>query len=1358
MPVFFSLNSDSILAALSIALLLAGVICLSLSREKRTPSSALSWRHIGMTAIIMSFRDWWGVVGISEPGYTYHFILAAMLQMVATIPLLLATRAAAADRPNLRWLFRIGLGLVGFGLLASLIGPVLSPRLPSVPLIEVVFFSVRVIFFTVVVLFAWTTATSAAPPGRDGFCILCAFSLYFLIVAINPPPGLPAGPGHTVPLPIGLSMPLYGLRLILAFGIAAMAWSIYAKSVGVSGRIRWWPFLFMFAMTTFGFALVHHFSHTYQAAVRHNIEAETRNIAALVPRATLAHVAEQAGSANNPEVAQALFGRLREHVFHFTRTPVAVSVDILALDPDGAPARPVIDIANHRDRLLWAASPDTMREIHSQTLANRVTLRGLYAAVLEPVLAMAPIVNDDGQTMGAVVLSLSPVDLVIDLYRFKRLALLLMPPAILFMLLLLGSQQRAWLTVHSSSRAEALKLGALGNDLSGVLVTRDDIIVDVNQRLCDMTGTRCQDLLGKNVHQAFAVVAVDGIPAESTHHGFTRGDGVVYEVALNHPERGTVTLMVFGRKLTDDPSDGHSIWESVDITSLKNMETGLRQARDHLQQIIDSLTMPVFVKDGDGRYELVNQAFVHVIGKESKEEVIGRTSAAMNVREMEDSADQDEVARDMRGATHTYEQRLYLGDEERVYEVSKTLKRLGGATGGHRIIGSAFDITARKAGEDALKTEQHFLFQLINTLPVIVCFVDPDRIVRLCDQEFCREVGVRRPEDIIGLPYDEVSPFGLDEIQDDRHMLQRGGGFTDSEFETDKHDRHRTFILRRIVMTAADGRVLGLVKAFWDTTALVAANRAARSANRAKSAFLSNMSHELRTPMNGIVGMADLIIEHESTEPVQRLYAETIIKSSKTLQMVIDEVMDIATFEDDSKHFSTDQAPFPLLALVEESAEIVSCIIGAWGNELFLTYDFNLRPMYSGDARRIRQIIVQILTHNARLAADRRVRLEASLLLSEDERDRVALRSRFRPVAGVTAAGLEEMFKSADLPERQGGIFQERIGLPLVWRLIQAMGGSLRVSHGGGEILCEVSLDLKPEASAGPALMAPVLKGMRVLLAVAPPDVDAAIACMTYVDAVIDVAGTMDDLRQRFAAGGPGGKKHHLLLLDTRFATAEEISTFLKELEKTTPETTLMLVVTARDVQNLPVVDERFVNCLLVPPLCPSEIWFKAERLWLAGDDLTAKRPTRRSTRITRTVAIPATVLLVEDNTVNQMVEMGILKKIGCHPTLAKNGAEAVERITAGERYDLILMDCIRRVMDGYEATGRIRLIEKTRPGTERNTIVALTANTVAGDKEKCLASGMDDYVTKPVTLEMIREVLFRHCPDRITLVDRADT
>ncbi len=556
------------------------------------------------------------------------------------------------------------------------------------------------------------------------------------------------------------------------------------------------------------------------------------------------------------------------------------------------------------------------------------------------------------------------------------------------------------------------------------------------------------------------------------------------------------------------------------------------------------------------------------------------------------------------------------------------------------------------------------------------------------------------------------------------------------------------------------------------------ANSAARRAERAKMAFLANMSHELRTPMNGIVGMADLIIDHPSTEPMQRLHAETIIRSAKTLQMVIDEVLDVATLTGDVRRLEPHPAPFPLLYLAEEAAQIVSCIISAWGVELSLVHDFALQTMYDGDARHIRQILVQILTHASRLTRDNRIRLEVAGVGSLEE-ERVAFRVIFQPRDDVDASFVDDLFNN---PGQAGeetrsalslGIFNDRIGLPLTRELVRASGGTLAVTRQFKDIRCEVILPLTTGGRPPQPLVAPDLNGLRALVAAAAPGRGmAGRECFEYAGAAVSSADTADGVRERLLAARQGGVLPDFLFLDADLVSEDALVSFIDEVRdyyRDGAEPNIMLVVSSDKAQDVRLAPSA-VRCLLMPPVCPSELWYKADCIVAASIDAdgeggeggesgnVARKPRRRrSTRVERMVQVHADVLLVEDNPVNQMVEMGLLKRIGCRPVLAKNGEEALEAITGrGEKYDLVLMDCQMPVMDGYEATKRLRNFEQPAGGAGRHVIVALTANSLAGDREQCLAAGMDDYVTKPVTLERLRDCLLKHCAEKVIMLDVA--
>ena len=1358
MPVFFSPHSDIILSVLSIGLLLAGTLCIAISRETDITRPLPSWRYLGVAMIILAAREWLGIIGVSEPTFVSWYPSAAFMQTLAAIFVLAAARIESAGDSRRLTVTHALITLLLVVLLAVIAEPYLSyssyieQRASLVS--TFIFFLVKASLVATSILFAYCTWRNTIPSSRDVKAVTIVFCANAILILLCLPPGLPATLSLIDTDTNEIVLILFLLRIVLAFLMAIIAWNTYAKSLQVTGQIRWWPMVFMLFMVFIGSFFVWISASNYEKVVRSNLAAAARNAARSIPVDILRDAAATRGSANNRGVAYRIFNKVRELEFFSGYTRMAADVDALAYLPERNEVIPILDIIHHPDGGLWARSGRPVREYWDD---YRLHGKLHQEERLASMVIMAPLRTPEGAEAGLVVLSASITDLALEMYAFKRLPLLTLPLAFLVLLLLVSGQQRAWLASHSSNRDEAMRLGALGNGLVGVCIKRGSTVIDVNQRMSEILGIPKAELLGRDALHLTNLLSPEVSPQLEEWLNTPEQPGAIsFESVVHRPDGGEAHLLVLGRTIAFMPGEPHSIWECVDITRIKEMEGEVRAARDRLQMVLDTMPVAVFVKDRNGRYQMVNQRFASLFSFENVEDVLGKTAAEIYGADPETARAHDEICVDMRGETLVYDQGFRFADGQRFFELSKTMRWLGDDRENYVIIGSVHDLTERKRAEDAIKAERHFLMQLINTLPVSVCFLDKDRILRVCNSEFCREAGVDEPGEVIGKHYDDVAPFGPILEREEQAMLSRGSGFSDTEFEMEKNGRMRNFMLRRSVMQSTTGEALGLVKTFWDTTALVAANRAAKKADRAKAAFLANMSHELRTPMNGIVGMADLIIDHESTEPVQRLYAETVIKSAKTLQMVMDEVMNVATMDEGGKRFILHPAPFPLLPLTEEAVQIVSCIVEAWGVELSLVYDFGLPGFLEGDSRHIRQIIVQVLTHCSRLAEDKRIRLEIS------PGGGVTVGTVFRPVADLGPEELESMFKSPDgeTSTLNLGMFNNRIGLPLVWHLVQIMGGSLDVLREGADIRCRIRLPLEaPEDRPASSPAAPDLSCLRVLTATSDDDRSTALRrALEYARADTTTTGDGDSVIAEMRKTAEKGQPYELLILDSTLVKAGDLPGFLDVLSRQLPKKpAVMAIVSSREVQNLGRVGG-VLDSLLLPPICPGELWNKIDAILKGSVDTGCGAPestaTRHSSRIIRTAQIPAKVLLVEDNTVNQMVAMGILKRIGCNPALAKNGREAVDRIAGGEVFDLILMDCMMPIMDGYEATSHIRMHERSRSGVMRNIIIALTANTVSGDREKCLAAGMDDYITKPVTLELVRDVIRKHCPWLATAAD----
>ncbi len=1395
MPFFFSPYSDVLLCALSVSFLLAGVLCFIIAKEDSLPRPLGSWKYIGAALVLLAVREWAGIYGISEPAFTSWYPVAAMLQTIASLFVLLAAGKEMRSADRTSRISQAGAFVLLIVILIALVRPYLpgSGTDPAgLPITAGFFFTTKGVFFLVCAFFFYCSVKNPKPPPRSALSIIAVLCALSFLVFLCLPPGLPNLPNMYEPGENMLLSWLFTFRTGVSFVMVIMLWNFYSRSLGVIGAVRWWPLIFIFSIMVLGFVFVFIAAKVHAKVVGTNLVASAGNAARAIDPDDLAAAALNRDYGNSTEAADILFRRVRDQVYFQGYSDIRVAVDVLSAPRDGRPARVLEDLRLRPNGSAWARGYRGAAEIWEADVDPDATVIARHGVErLEPTLFFSPIRDDSGRAVGAAVLSVSTIDMVRDTYVFKRLFLLALPLVFMIFILLLSGQQRSWLSSHTVGRAEALRLGALGRGLVGSMIVRDTTILDFNPRVTELTGYEREELLGQDAEQFFRVLNPENIQeAKDLQFGGTLGKTKSIELVVRHKAGHPVHLLVSGRRVTGTAEENTFIWDSVDITQQKTMENQVRRTRDFLQTVLDTLPVPVFVKDSKGYYQSCNRAFAKLAGVEAPTEVVGRQHAGVGLgdakpphpHDVEIQKMMDAMCLDMDGSTLVYDITASVNGEERFLEVTKTaVGREEEGRDDRLIVGSVHDFTVRKRSEDAAKAERHFLAQLINTLPITMCFLDPNRVIRLCDTDFAREVGVSDPADLVGVPYDDVAPFGPVNVERDLKILETKSGFADTEFEFTKNGVTRNFIIRRTAMMSRDGELLGLVKAFWETTALVAATKAAHKADRAKAAFLSNMSHELRTPMNGIVGMAELIIDNDQTQPVPRLYAETVIKSAKTLQMVIDEVMDVATLEDDSQRLGLNPAPFPLLPITEDAVQIVSCIAEAWGVELSLGYDFNLQDAYRGDWRRIRQVMVQILTYCSRMTRDRRLRLEVG---AGEGGSGVVIRTIFLPDNDTTAERLEAEFKDpqtigSDASEQFNlGKLTDRIGLPLAWKLVEAMGGSLEVEARGRAIHCEVTLPLVRATLENTPVVTPDFTDVRVLVATRDSQRGEVIRnSLTYAHAHVESADSAEAAIKVLRDSRSAGREYHAVILDQLLVPEAELPGLVRELGAPAGDrrTDIILIVSSRQIQTLP-SDMEPVKALMLPPLCPSEIWNKTDNLDsvnsgypakqvaedaaaadAAPSDQPAKRPRRRSTRITRLVKIPAKVLLAEDNTVNQMVAMGILTRIGATPILAKNGQEAVDKVLQGEEFDIILMDCMMPVMDGYQATALIRLYEAGTPTAKRLPIVAITANSVQGDKEKCLAAGMDDYISKPVTMEMLRDALLKFCGNLAVMETKAD-
>jgi two-component system sensor histidine kinase/response regulator len=525
----------------------------------------------------------------------------------------------------------------------------------------------------------------------------------------------------------------------------------------------------------------------------------------------------------------------------------------------------------------------------------------------------------------------------------------------------------------------------------------------------------------------------------------------------------------------------------------------------------------------------------------------------------------------------------------------------------------------------------------------------------------------------------------------------------------------------------------------------------AQAAAEAKSHFLATMSHEIRTPMNGVLGMAELLSDTELSQR-QRRFVDNVRRSAETLLTIINEVLDFSKMEADM--IELDEAPFDLRELVDEVAELFAERAHRKGLELVCAVAPNVHTALRGDFGRLRQVFANLLGNAIKFTETGEVALRVACAAEDDLQSLLSFEVRDTGI-GIPAEGQERIFDSfsqadSSTTRRYGGT---GLGLAICKRLVHLLGGEIHVesSLGAGATFRFTARFVKEtavERTTGQILDA--LHTLRVLVvddnATNRSILEEQLAAWLIAHASADGApSALDRLREAKVSGRPFG----LVLLDKEMPGVDGID-LARQIRRHIGVEQLPIVMLSSNWRDL---DDGAMRALgirayLTKPVRQSQLYNTLLRV-IRTDH--AIEPEPGMPRPAAHTALPPAatgqrILLVEDNPMNQELGREMLLSFGLRVDVAEDGGQAVAALQT-EPYALVLMDCQMPVVDGFEATRRLRAAERSADEGAHVPVVALTANALAGDREACLEAGMDDYLSKPFTMAQLAETVSRWLP-----------
>jgi PAS domain S-box-containing protein len=783
-----------------------------------------------------------------------------------------------------------------------------------------------------------------------------------------------------------------------------------------------------------------------------------------------------------------------------------------------------------------------------------------------------------------------------------------------------------------------------------------------------------------------------------------------------------------------------------EVKRLQVSENEVRIQKAYFENLINNMPDGVVSFDVDGRVRTVNKGFTEMFGF-SEEEAVNQ-----NISELVAPPELLQEAHDVR-------KRILIGESVEMESVRKRkngeifpvslcaapihFNEMDGILG---YLAIYRDITERQKAEQTIRDSEARLKTMFNTVQTGIVIIDAtDHTIVDANPAALHMIGADR-NDVVG----HVCHRFICPAQEGNCPITDQGHTVDNRERTLIKAGGQVIPVLKTVTRLSIGGKAHLLEAFVDISELVDARISAEKANRAKSEFLANMSHEIRTPMNGIIGMTDLVLDTPLTSE-QKDYLGTIKRSGYALLELINNILDLSKIE--SGNLELEAIDFLLQNAVEGAVESLAIKADEKGIELVTHIHPDVPPYLKGDPGKLRQMLINLVGNALKFTETGEIIVQVKVQKLHEKNVQLHF------MVADTGIGIPkekqglifDSFQQADgsVTRRHGGT---GLGLSITKRLAEMMGGRIWVESvvGEGSTFHFIAMFGISEAKEIPdwTLERIDFEGKRILIlddnATNRQILREMVASWGFMHTETeDGTSALAQIHAVFETGNG----FDLLLLDANMPGMDgfEVAKRIREDERFS-SLPIILLTSAGQRGDAAKCRGLGIGAYLIKPVKKSELYHTitavlSDKKKENGADDERRLITRHSLR-EKTHGQRLNILLAEDDPTNQKVASRMLNRQGHAVTVAETGAQALEK--AGEsHFDLILMDVQMPMMDGLTATAEIRKQEKEgRMPTKHIPIIAMTAHALKGDKERCLESGMDDYLTKPVKLKLLNRML----------------